>query len=68
MTEKDVILSPTYVTIANSDQAGPTDLLKCHDGSSAWCCLGWCFPLTTAFCIGRKMKENKSWLKYGIPG
>ena len=49
MTKKDVVLSPprasTYVTIANSDQAGPTDLLKCHDESSAWSILE-CFSCT----------------------
>ena len=35
MTEKHADLPSTYVIIPNSDQAGPTDLLKCHDGSSA---------------------------------
>ena len=33
-----------------------------------WCCLGWMFPLPTTYCIGLKMKEKRTWLKYGIPG
>ena len=73
MTGNNDKLPPTYVAIeepgaepCNSDLP---DLLACgEDGYLGWCCLGWLFSLPTAFCMSRKMKENKPWLKYGIPG
>ena len=73
MTGNNEKLPPTYVAIeepgnesCNSDLP---DLLACgEDGYLGWCCLGWLFSLPTAFCMSRKMKENKPWLKYGIPG
>ena len=77
MTGNNDKLPPTYVAVeepgtesCNSDHFRPIpDLLACgEDGYWGWCCLGWLFSLPTSFCMSRKMKENKPWLKYGIPG
>jgi hypothetical protein len=51
------------------DEAGPGDLCRPPCAPYAgWFCLGTFCPLPAAFCIGRKMNEKKTFLKYGIPG
>ena len=51
------------------DETGPGELCRGPCGPYAvWFCLGSFCPLPAAFCIGRKMNEQKTFLKYGIPG
>ena len=65
MTENQAKVSSGHERIPENDHPGPCD---CIPPYPVWFCLGWFFPLPTAFCIGRKMKEKKPFLKYGIPG
>ena len=37
-------------------------------GYCLWCWCGMCCPLPTACCLGQKMGDKWSWVKYGIPG
>ena len=33
-----------------------------------WCVKAWLCPLLTACCLGQRMGDKKSWLKYGVTG
>ena len=65
MTKNQAKFSSGHERIPENDHAGPCD---CIPPYPVWFCLGWFFPLPTAFCIGRIMKEKKPFLKYGILG
>ena len=44
------------------------DLTDCEPtGYCLWCWCGICCPLPTACCLGQKMGDKWSWVKYGIP-
>ena len=33
-----------------------------------WCLKAWLCPLLTACCLGQRMGDKKSWLRYGVTG
>ena len=44
------------------------DLTDCEStGYCLWCWCGMCCALPTACCLGQKMGDKWSWVKYGIP-
>ena len=55
--------------------SSPAGLPKVQDGFDFkhsgyflwWCSAFWC-ALPTACCLGKKMGDKLSWLKYGVPG
>ena len=68
MADKRATFTSTHVRI-QIDEAGPGELCRGPCGPYAvWFCLGSFCPLPAAFCIGRKMNEQKTLLKYGILG
>jgi hypothetical protein len=65
MADQQANSDPVRIQI---DEAGPGELCRGPCGPYAgWFCLGSFCPLPAAFCIGRKMNEKKTFLKYGIP-
>ena len=60
-TETITVESPSLPKVRDTCDCKPT-------GYCLWCWCGLCCSLPTACCLGQKMGDKWSWLKYGIPG
>ena len=61
----------TNITIEHVRPATPQVPGLCSTGAAGfctWCWLSLCCTMPTAYFMGRRLKEQYAWIKYGIPG